>query len=304
MYADHIEDGGQHHIGGHRAVEIERFEQVGETARDVLSGAGIEPLHARLDRGLHADPVPFPFGHVIRRVERAERVQVRRGREHDRAERRKRGRNRLLAALQPGEEAFEGRGEAVPELLDLLDRDRAEFGQRGAGEAGGDADAEPAGRELEVGVTRRRRETVEPGRDHAGKRGLAGRLELVDEFGERRIGGVLCLGPDERDGLGQVADEIVGAREELRVHALVHQPAEQRRRDVAQVEVSGQRAERQPALRVGARAEVLHEVADLAVPLGREGEGLEEAGEVLHPSGSSSKPIRCSGRDRLCPSAS
>ncbi len=137
-----------------RALEIERVEQVGKAGRDVLSGPCIKAPLACLDRGLHADPVPLPLGREIRGVELAQLVEIGRGRQHHRPERRTCGVDGLLAAFEPGEQVFVWRGEAVPELFDLLDRNAAEFRQRQPGQPGRHADAQPAGGELEVGISR------------------------------------------------------------------------------------------------------------------------------------------------------
>ena len=51
----------------------------------------------------------------------------------------------------------------------------------------------------------------------------------VDHLGERRVvGRARRRGPDQRDGLGEVADEVVGEREELGVDALGGERAEHR----------------------------------------------------------------------------
>ena len=146
---------------------------------------------------------------------------VERVREHDRAEGGGGGGfGRRAGAGEPGEERDVGRGEAVPELLDLGDVAGAEVGERLLGEAGGDADAQAAGDELEEREAAGGVEPVEQALDHL--RGLAagGGAEGVDDLGEGRVGGRAGGGgPDQRDGLGEVADEVVGEGEELGVDA-------------------------------------------------------------------------------------
>ena len=55
-----------------RGVEVERVEEVGKGARDVVAGAGIEAAAVALGDGLDADAVPFPFGGVVGGVEAVE----------------------------------------------------------------------------------------------------------------------------------------------------------------------------------------------------------------------------------------
>src|SRR3546814_20750869 len=57
-----------------------------------------------------------------------------------------------VPALEPGEEIAIGREEAVPQLLDLLDRPIAEPCQRRLGEPRRDADPQPSGDQLEQGA--------------------------------------------------------------------------------------------------------------------------------------------------------
>ena len=50
----------------------------------------------------------------------------------------------LARTLRPGEQRFIGRRQPVPDLLDVIRRERAELGQRDLGEARRDADAQGA----------------------------------------------------------------------------------------------------------------------------------------------------------------
>ena len=88
--------------------------------------------------------------------------------------------------------------------------------------------------------------------------------------------------PDQRDGLGEVADEVVGEREELGVDAGGGDVAQQRRLDRGDVEAAGQRGERPAAVGVGRGPQVVGDQPELGVARRREGEAFEEIGEAAH----------------------
>ena len=142
--------GADEQLAVDRGVEVERFDEVGEGAGDVVAGAGVEPPLVALGDGLDADAVPFPFGGVVGGVERPRSPS-------STAWESITGRNGAAAALtgfgaspvEPGEERHVGRRQAVPQLLDLGDVLAAEVGERLLGEPRGHADPEPAGDELE-----------------------------------------------------------------------------------------------------------------------------------------------------------
>ncbi len=110
----------------------------------------------------------------------------------------------------------------------------------------------------------------------------------MHELGKRRIARRGLGGPDQRDRLGQVSDEVVGQCEKFFVHPFGRQPAKQRWRDHAQIQIAGERPQGQAPFRVGTVAEMGDEMADFAVALGREGKRFEQPGKVLHASASSS----------------
>ena len=69
------------------ALEIERLDEIGKGAGDVLAGAGIDPPHrspvaALARRGLKADAVPFPLGQELGGFELGEILVLQRVREH------------------------------------------------------------------------------------------------------------------------------------------------------------------------------------------------------------------------------
>ena len=97
-----------------RAGQTQRIEEIGKALGNILAGARIEPrdlaaVAARGD-GLHADAVPFPFGHELGRIERGEIGVVERMRQHRRPERRRIAARRFVgAAFEPGEQLDVGR---------------------------------------------------------------------------------------------------------------------------------------------------------------------------------------------------
>ena len=129
-----------------------------------------------------------------------------------------------------------GRRQPVPELLDLGDVDLAEIGQRLLGEPRRDADAQAAGDELDDGEARRDAGGVEQAGQHVRPIGAARRLQRRrrPRRASARWLGLRCgrrLRPDQRYGLGEIADIVVGIAEQHRVHALDDQRAQHRRLD-------------------------------------------------------------------------
>ncbi len=248
-----------------RAVEAAaRRARSGKLVRDVLAGARIEPrdraaVRAAAGDRLHPDAVPFPFGHERRR-DRARRNRRPRGvREHRRAERRRIAARRLVgAAFEPGEQLAIGRREPRPDQLDLLRVLAAERGDRGLGEPRRDADAQAAGDELEQRPAAGLVERVEPARELRRQLRLAERGERLDaRRRECRRGLRACrlptargmaqaVRPHQRDGLGEIADIIVGQREQHRIGALGDQAADQAGLGVRKDQRAG-RARRAPS---------------------------------------------------------
>ena len=142
----------------------------------------------RAGDGLHADAVPFPFGHEIGGIERGEIAVLDRMRQHRRPERRRIALAGLSrAAFEPGEQLDVGRREPGPEQLDLVRLLVAERGGRGLGEPRRDADAQAAGDELEQRPAAGLVERIEPARKLRRQLGLAERGEGFDDGGERSI---------------------------------------------------------------------------------------------------------------------
>jgi hypothetical protein len=172
----------------------------------------------------------------------------------------------------------------VPDLLDLADAAAAELRQGLLGEPGREADPEAAGDELEQRKPRRRVEAVEQRLDDLGCLAAGGCAEGVHHLAQGRVvgRGVGADGPDQRDRLGEVADIVVGQREELGVGPLGDQGAQHGRLDPRQVEVAGDRGKRPAPVGVGHRSEVVAQEPELAETLGRRDQALEEGGEATH----------------------
>ena len=120
---------------------------------------------------------------------------------------------------------------------------------------------------------------------------------MRDDLGETRRAITGLPGrPQERYGLGRVADIV--ARQPIEFG--VHMRGDDLRQDAAQGErerqAAGQGGERVAAVRIRGGAKVVGEQSDLAAALGRGCQPVEQFGETLHQSASSSKPTSASAR--------
>ena len=167
----------------HQQLAVERHlvwhrrQNIGKSQTDVVAGTRIEPSLAAAGDELNADTVPFPLGQIIGRVEAREIIVFERLSQHQRRE----GRQiadvrRRLTALEPIEQRLIGRRQPVPDLLDMIDRDAAPFGERGLGEPRRDADPQAAGDELQQCPAPGRVERVEPRFEQARNLGAIGAL--------------------------------------------------------------------------------------------------------------------------------
>ena len=107
-----------------------------------------------------------------------------------------------------------GRGEAVPDLLDVVGGATADLGHRRLGEAGGDADAQRTGDELQQRPAAGLVEPVEPSGDEGRQAEFADRGEAEHDGGQGRRLAILVgrrgRRPQQRHRLGEVADVVVG----------------------------------------------------------------------------------------------
>ncbi len=130
-------------------------------------------------------------------------------------------------------------------------------------------------------------EAVEPAGELAGQVGLGQGRQRIDHFRQRRRLGVSAVGggprrPHDCGRLRQVADIVVGEREQHRVGALDQQRADQARLGVAELGRAGERGKAVAALRVGHGAQIGLDQPKLAEAARLVGEAVEEMGEGLH----------------------
>ncbi len=290
-----------------RARQTQSVEQIGKAAGNVFAGPRIEPgdrfaVALPGDR-LHADAVPFPFGHEGRRIETGEIGFVQRMRQHRRPERRRIVARRLFdPAFEPGEQVAIGRREARPDQFDFLGFLAAQRRDGGFGKARRDADAQGAGNQLDQRPAPGLVECIEPARELSRQLRFAQCGEGFDHGGETyfsaaaRRGGI--CGPHQRDGFGQIADVVVGQREQHRVGAFGDQAADQAGFGVRESQGPGQRRERPAAFGIDGRTKIIRHQPQLVVAAGLVSQPVEEFGKAVHgvaapPSasaGSSSSP--------------
>ena len=170
--------------------------------------------------------------------------------EHERAEHRNIAHGRLLGpALGPVEQLGERRPQTMPNLLHGIDFEGERLGQSLLGEAGIDADAELAGRELQQGEPARCVEMVEHRCEHlrrveprCGSQPLH-RVRNPDR-GVIDLGRLArALGPQQRDGLGHVTDIVAAHVQQNRIDALLGDRANGGMLDRRDVERARQRGE-------------------------------------------------------------
>ncbi len=199
----------------HDAFKIDGIEHVGKCARNIVAGAGVEFARLACAGKLHTDAVPFPLGRIIGRVQTIEIAVCNRGGQHYRVKDGGRRQNRPLGlALEPGEKRRVRRRQTVPEGFDFDDVLIREIRQCLPRQPRRNADAKAAGCEFQEGETRGGIEPVEQIAHRSAHFGAAERIHQRHDFAKT---GILRLGiiqtadiaPDQRDGLGQVADIIV-----------------------------------------------------------------------------------------------
>ena len=181
----------------------------------------------------------------------------------------------------------------MPDILDRIGVGCRFVGEHGGGrlgEPGRDADPQAAGDQLEKRPSSRFVEPVEHPRDkvgHLAARRLAQQRHHLTERGRWRDRVVITLlpigrRPDQRHGLGQIADIVIGQSEQERVDALLDKPADQARLGMAEIERAGQRRQRPAAIRIRRRAQIIRDQPQLAVALRRQDQAFDQFGEVLH----------------------
>jgi hypothetical protein len=237
--ADHQELAVQCQISGHCR------DNVRKGGADIVAGARIEAPFAAAGDQLHADPVPFPFGEIIARVEAREIGVLQRLGQHQRGKGRQiADLGRRMAPLQPIEERLVRRRESVPDFFDTVELDTAPFGERGLGEPRRDADPQLAGDEFQQCPTPRRIEGVEPRLEQPRHLASARFFQLSDDLG--KAWDVACAtrrgGPDQGDRLCEIADKVIGPGEQFGVDAGGGEGAHLARLRLVEDELAGQRS--------------------------------------------------------------
>ena len=273
------------------ALEGHRRKHVGEGVGDVVAGAGVETAHAALTDRLDADAVPLPFGGVVGGLVAVEvdGLVDRLGQHHGPKAPKSIGARPFALAHQPGEDVGVGRVLAVPDLLQLGDGHAAEVGRRLAGEAPREPDPQSAGEQLEQGPAAVGVEGVEPAFEDVGNLFALGGAQGLDHLGKVGLAvGAGPLGPDQGDGLRQVANIVVGPAEEERIDPGLHRRADHRRLGGVEGKVAGQGRQRPAALGVGRLAQIVAHQGQLGVARAGQAEPVEQVGEGAHQSSSSS----------------
>ena len=265
-------------------LEVDRLDDVGKGAGDVLAGAAVEPLHAARRGDLHADAIPFPLGAEVRRVERVELGPLDGIGQHGRQE----GAACVAAGprrslQQPVEQRPIGRVQSVPDLLDGIDRLVADIGCRLLGQPRRDADAQGAGQELQQRPAAGRIQRVQPVLEDRRRLHFRGALQCIDDLAQRRRRpGVRVRFPDQGQRLGEIADIVVGEMEQLGADLLLAEAAQQGGLGCRKVEAAGQRRQRPAAIGIGRLAQVGLDQPQLGVAGRLVGQRIEEGGESLH----------------------
>ena len=189
---------------------------------------------------------------------------------------------------------------AVPHLLDLGERLRRPFGERGLGEPCRHADAERAGQELEQRPAPCRVEPVEPAGEQRRNLHWLAPTAPSRRWSASRSGSAVSVlaGPDQRDRLGGVAHIVAGQieqhgidarREHLGQDAAKRQPEEQS---------VGERGERVAAVGIGRGREIVGKQPELVVArrrvrrAGREARRRPSLVLVLAADQASARPLR------------
>ena len=180
----------------------------------------------------------------------------------------------------------------MPDLLDLGERHFRPFGERGLGEPRRDADAERSGEELEQRPALGGIEPVEPMGQEARHLRRHGALQLLhDVVKPRRLYRRLGAWPDQRDGLGGVADIVAREAEQHRIDARLDHLAEDAAERQPEEQPVGERGERPAAVRDLASRQNnrrADEACRCATAYRRAGPGVpRSASRLPHPRGRS-----------------
>ena len=170
----------------------------------------------------------------------------------------------------------------MPDLLHLVGIELAQARHRGLGEARREADAQAPGDEFDQRPAPGGIEPVEPIGDDLRQLGLGRDLQRLDDGGEIGRRGIIGpLRPDQRDGLGEIADIVVGETEEHGIGAGGRQLAEEPGLGMAEDEIAGEGGECIAAVGIGRGGEIIRDQPQLGIALGLVGELIEESGRSV-----------------------
>ncbi len=220
-------------------------------------------------------------------------------REHERAEVRRTLGVGARSALAPGEQAGIRRRERVPHLLDRIDIEPETLRKRGLGEPGGDTDAHRPGRQLDQRVAAIAVQPIHIFAEQGRRAHSADTGEGIDGVCQPQVVGRRCqLGPDQRDGLGGIADEIAAEAEKLGIDPLHRHRADGSGFDRRKVGFPGQRRQRPAAIGIGRGAQIIGDQRDLGVTRAGIAQLGDQGGKGAHQasSSSSSRPTMASAR--------
>ena len=122
------------------------------------------------------------------------------------------------------------------------------------------------------------------------------RLQRLDDFRQPwRLAARRAARPDQRDGLGGVADIIARQVEQHGIDPRPEQLGQDAPHRQPEEQAVGERGEREAAVGIGRLGKIIGHQAELVVARRRVSESIEQRGEGLHWS-SSSRPISASAR--------
>ena len=191
----------------------------------------------------------------------------------------------------------------MPDLFDAIDLDTAPLGECGLGQPRRNPDAQAAGDEFQERPAPGRIERVEPRLEQASDFVAARRLQLFNDLAQARDGclDTRCLGPDQRHGLGEVADKIIGPSQELGVDPCRGECPHLARFCRIENQLAGQGGQCPAPFGIGLARKILLHQPQLAVARWGEQQRVEEGCEAVHvcpspcASGEREGPARAGG---------
>ena len=203
-------------------------------------------------------------------------------------------------AFAPGEQVAIGRGQRVPDFLDIVDAEIERLRKAGLGQTRRYPDAHTPGGQFEQCVAAVGIHAVHKAGQQPGRPGAGGKLQFGHHVAQRHVVRIICahvFGPYQRDCLGGIADEIAAELEQFGIDALHRHVAHGGGLDGGKVKIAGQRCQRPAAVRVGRIAQIAGDQVDLAIARTGVDQAVDQRRKSPHqPSSSSSYPTIASAR--------